>query len=107
MGIFHTVRGVLAFQRNGRIEWRLVGFIWIYCIIWFMIQDVFKVGAYILLSRAHILLGGAEVEKQARKKKLEQRASVRVMTSLKLGAPGSSQEKTLTIPEVMSRISAL
>jgi H+-transporting ATPase len=30
----------------GTISWRLAGMVWAYCIIWFLIQDVFKVIGY-------------------------------------------------------------
>jgi len=33
----------------------LTVYVWIYCLIWFLVQDVFKVVAYRILRRFHIL----------------------------------------------------
>ena len=41
----------------GTISWRLAGMVWAYSIIWFIIQDIFKVVAFKVMDKVREMKG--------------------------------------------------
>jgi len=87
----------------------LIGIMWAYCLVWFIIQDVVKVLAYAAVNHTKFSLGGESAETKDRKKKLVQRASLRAQkASVKRGGSNqASEQPTMNVQEVLARINAL
>ena len=55
----------------------LIGIIWAYCLVWFIIQDVVKVLAYASVNPTNFSIVRESAETKERNKKLVHQASVR------------------------------
>merc|ERR1712025_812723 len=126
----HEWDHILDMPEMKSLHWKWIGFVWVYCLVWFIIQDVIKVITYWLLYKMNI---GSEAHHQglmAKKEKVTMnrdnrraltyesvmkgeslvKASVRVTgksTALQLEEDASQKYKSMSSSEILSELSRL
>jgi H+-transporting ATPase len=126
----HEWDHILDIPEMKSLHWKWIGFVWVYCLVWFIIQDVIKVITYWLLYKMNI---GSEAHHQglmAQKSKMVMKrenrralthesvmkgeslfkASVRVTgksTALQLEQDDAGKYKSMTQKEILSELNTL
>merc|ERR1712241_1476191 len=66
----HYWDDVLKLPEMKGLSWKMIGFVWAYCVVWFLIQDVGKVITYWLLYKMNIGSAAHHQVLQSQKRKV-------------------------------------
>merc|ERR1712149_62132 len=101
----HYWDDILDLPEMKSLTWKWIGFVWAYCVAWFLLQDVIKVITYWLLYKMNRGNRRALTYESVMKGESLVKASVRVTgKSTALHLPESSGYKSMSNNDIMAEL---